>query len=249
MILAQIKQALEDIGLTEAEIKVYLALYDLGPSTAGPIIQRTKLYNSIVHTTLGSLAEQGLVSYVQKGHVKHYQPKDPKYILHFLEKKMQNIRNIIPLLESRKTAYDPQSAEIFQGFAGFKVMNYQAIEDAKRGDEFLYFAFYPQRLDEFDYVFDFYREFEKERTRRGIVVKGISPETIRNKYTDRDLTKVLFVNFPTLNGISIINDKVLMHPFDNGEISFLIQSKQIAESFRSHFYSIWNKYKKKNQWL
>lgn len=44
-------QILEDIGLTNAEIKVYIALLELGTSTAGPIIEKTGLQNSVVHMT------------------------------------------------------------------------------------------------------------------------------------------------------------------------------------------------------
>ena len=36
---------LEDLGLTHAEIKVYVALLELGSSTAGPLINKSQLVN------------------------------------------------------------------------------------------------------------------------------------------------------------------------------------------------------------
>ena len=42
---------LEDIGLTNAEIKVYLSLLELGTATAGPIIEKSCLQSSVVHMT------------------------------------------------------------------------------------------------------------------------------------------------------------------------------------------------------
>ena len=35
---------LEDLGLTNAEIKIYLALLELGSTTAGPIIEKSGLH-------------------------------------------------------------------------------------------------------------------------------------------------------------------------------------------------------------
>ena len=94
-------------------------------------------------------------------------------------------------------------------------------------------------------MFDFYREFEQERHRRGIIVKGIAPAAIKDKFSGRNLKNILFVDFPTLNNINIINDYVTLHPFEENETAFLIRSRDIATSFRNHFYSIWNLYKKR----
>ena len=46
---------LEDIGLTNAEIKVYLALLELGVSGAGNIIEKSRLQSSVVHNTINNL--------------------------------------------------------------------------------------------------------------------------------------------------------------------------------------------------
>jgi len=40
---------LEDIGLTHGEIKVYITLLELGSSTAGAILKKAKIQNSVFH--------------------------------------------------------------------------------------------------------------------------------------------------------------------------------------------------------
>ena len=55
---------LEDLGLTQAEIKVYIALLELGSSSAGQILEKSGLQNSVVHRALNSLIEKGLISYI-----------------------------------------------------------------------------------------------------------------------------------------------------------------------------------------
>ena len=78
-------QILEDIGLTPAEIKIYLALLELGATTAGPILQKTGLQNSVVHMTLNKLVDKGLISFVKEGKINHYQAANPKHIIEFIK--------------------------------------------------------------------------------------------------------------------------------------------------------------------
>ena len=76
---------LEDIGLTGAEIKVFLTLLELGTSTAGKVVEKSGLQNAVVHRAFHSLAEKGLITYVKEGKIKHYQTIEPKQLLNFLE--------------------------------------------------------------------------------------------------------------------------------------------------------------------
>jgi sugar-specific transcriptional regulator TrmB len=231
---------LEEIGLTKSEIQVYIALLELGDTTAGPVIRRSGLYNSIVYTTLGSLSEKGFVTFVKRGQKRYYQASDPKFILQFLDKKKERIEALLPQLHAKQHPIDRQSAEVFSGFRGFKVMLYQFIEEARRGDEYLFFAFYTEDNDAHEEVHEFLKEYEKERHRRGIVVKGIVPEKARVKYEGRNLKNILFTDKPVLTNIGIFRDKVIMTPWEDGKNSFLVHSPQLAESFRAYFYSMWN---------
>ena len=43
---------LEDLGLTKSEIKVYLALLELGSSSAGDILKKANIHNSVFHFTI-----------------------------------------------------------------------------------------------------------------------------------------------------------------------------------------------------
>ena len=87
-------QILEDIGLTTAEIKVYLTLLELGSSTAGPIIEKSGLQNAVVHRAFHSLAEKALITTIKEGKINRYQAIEPKQLLNFIEekKKYQDVR-------------------------------------------------------------------------------------------------------------------------------------------------------------
>src|SRR3989344_661405 len=82
-------QILEDIGLTNAEIKVYLALLELGSSSAGPVIEKSGLQNSVVHMTLNRLLDKGFVSYYMEGKRTHYQAANPKHLVDYINEKKE----------------------------------------------------------------------------------------------------------------------------------------------------------------
>ena len=54
-------EILEDIGLTQGEIRVYLALLELHTSTAGPIIEKAGLPSSVVYLALNKLLKKEMI--------------------------------------------------------------------------------------------------------------------------------------------------------------------------------------------
>jgi len=238
---------LEDLGLTNAETKVYLALLELGSTKAGRVIEETNLQNSVVHMTLHKLVNNGFATFIKKGKIKYYQSTDPSHILDFIEDKKTKFKEILPALLEKQKAKEKQEAEVYEGFKGLKTLLHEMIKDAKRGDEFIFFTFYTKNPDEFQQVFNYYKEFEKEREQKGIKVRGISPESIRNKYEGRNMENFVFVNYPIPLNCAVCNEIIMFTPWEDKKISFLIHSKQLSNQYRELFYSIWNKEKNKLQ--
>ena len=87
---------LEDLGLTNAEIKVYLTLLETGQTKVGAIIKKSDLQSSVVHNSINKLQDKGLISYIKKGKIKHYKATDPKNFMDFIEEKKKNFQQILP---------------------------------------------------------------------------------------------------------------------------------------------------------
>lgn len=241
-----LQQALEDLGLTNAEIKVYSALLELGNTKAGDVIRQTGLQNSVVHMTLQKLVEKGLASFVRHGKVKHYQATNPRNILKWIDEKRQRFEDVLPQLLAKQAHVERQEAEVFEGFRGFKAMCYKFIEDAEPGDEYLFFAFITQSEEIDREVYSFYREFTLDRQRRDILIRGVAHESRKNLFASLgyDLKQIAFVNFPTLQNASIFRNKIILTPWQDRHVGFLLTSHQVASNMRDYFYSIWNHYKK-----
>lgn len=236
-------EILKDLGLTNAEIKIYLALLGLGTSTAGPIIRKTGLQNSVVHSTFPKLIERGFVKYIKKGGVRQYTATNPKNILKFIDEKRSRFEKILPQLLAKQQKVPKQEAEVYHGFKGLKTMLYELIEDSKKGDEYLFFTFDTSNLEDYEKVYEFYRvDFHEERKKKGIIEKGLASSKLKKEVEKAGWTKksIKFTDFPIPSNISVFQDKVAFTPWDDEEICFLVHSKQLAESFRAYFYSVWN---------
>ena len=92
--------ALQDFGLTEKQVNLYLALLKSGESTASDLAKATNTNRSFTYDRLKKLTELGLVSYVIKDNKKYFIPAKPSQLLAILKEREAKIKSILPQLES-----------------------------------------------------------------------------------------------------------------------------------------------------
>ena len=234
-------QIFTDMGLTVVETKIYLALLKTGTTTAGLILKETGLQNSTFHKTVHKLVAKGFVSFVIRSKTRYYTAADPETLLKFLKERESAFELLMPQLKLLQKPIDKQCAQVYEGFKGLKTMLNELIEDGDSGDEYLFFSFYTNNPDDFDSVYNYYAEFEKERKKKGLIVKGIAPRSVKDKFKGRAINNIRFVDFPVPLNMSVFKNKVIFTPWEEKQVSFLIYSKQLADSFRTYFYSIYGK--------
>src|SRR3989338_3750233 len=137
-------EILETIGLTKAEIKVYLALLEIGSSTTGPIVEKSGASSSKIYEILEKLIQKGLASFVIESGMKYFEAAQPSRLLDYmrekeesLTKQRQELQNIIPELElKRKYSKQKSEATIFRGLKGVKTAYEDILNTLKPGDEY-----------------------------------------------------------------------------------------------------------------
>src|SRR3989338_2737649 len=97
------EEIFRELGFTERETKVYLALLDLGETKIGPLAARTRLQPSKIYQTLEKLIDRGLATFVLKSKIKYFQAQDPQEILNILKEKERTFGEILADLQQRKT--------------------------------------------------------------------------------------------------------------------------------------------------
>ena len=75
------------MGLTSGEAKVYVALAEIGSTTVGPIVNKSKVAYSNIYEILNRLIDKGLVSFIIKEKTKYFQAATPNNIKKFLYNK------------------------------------------------------------------------------------------------------------------------------------------------------------------
>ncbi len=241
---------LEDMGLTNAQIKVYIALLELGDSTSGPIIKKSKLQNSVVYNALNGLIEHGLVSFFLKGKRKHFSAADPRNLIKFMEEKKERLQELVPKLTvKQELSKSKQEAKMFLGWKGVKNAFESILEVLPNGSEYIGFAagFEEQFTPE---VRQFFWEFQKKRDRMNYDVKFIVNEAARNQvekfgfYKEFGKPDFRFVPGFAPLGLIIFGDSVLHVAFEETPVAVIITSKQIADTTRRFFYAMWKIAKK-----
>ena len=172
---------LEDIGLTHAQSLVYLALLELGESTSGPIIEKSRLQNSVVYNALHQLIEQGLVTFILEGKRKIFSALGPSVLARMLDEKKEKLHHILPELKERqKLGALKQEARVFKGWKGVHAAFMTIINTLPRGAEYIGFAAgYEEQFSE--QTQEFFGKFHKMRSDKDYNMKLIANESAREQ--------------------------------------------------------------------
>ena len=234
---------LEGLGLSAGEVRVYLALLELGSTKVGKIIKKSGAASSAVHNAVNALISKGLISFVKKGKIKFYHAVPPRQLVDFIEDKKKKVMELLPQLElKQKLAAERQEAEIFEGIKGIIAMLNRLIEDGKKMEEYLFFATYVGEKNE--EIQEFFRRFDSKRAAKGLVVKGLAPPTIKPLFDGRKVLKMRYTDFPLPSDISIFKGKVAFIAWGEMPVGYLITSPQIYAMFKKFFNNLWGVIKK-----
>lgn len=239
-----IQETLEKIGFTTNEVKVYLALIDLGTSLAGEIAKKAKLHRRPTYDALSRLIEKGLVSYTIKSGKRVFKPVHPERILEIAKEREREIQKILPEIEERLKTKKPEIfAEIYEGAEGIKSVMEMILKERK---EWLTIGSTGKAPTVLPYYLE---QFARKRVKLGIRRKVLVADTKEGREYYKNLKKQGLVQAKFLpkeiqqpKTIWIFNNKVaiilvsLQYP-----VVFLIDNKEIAHSYREYFYLLWKK--------
>jgi sugar-specific transcriptional regulator TrmB len=243
------ERLLEQIGLTEGETKVYLALIKLGETRTGQLAKEAEVSSSKVYKILDRLEKKGLAGSITKGKVKYFQAMEPRSILEYMEEKQnelnektQLIKQLIPQLElERKKSKEKTKATLYEGWKAIFNIYRGAIEDLKSGEEyFVIGAYYPKNKP---FVRDFYQNYHTQRAKRKVKVNMLANYETKGNLVPATLihSEVRFLPQYFLTKMTILfykNKAFFIFPLDE-PIGFMIDSKEATEGLKSYFNVLW----------
>lgn len=110
------QKAVEQLGYTHNEAKVYLAALSLGESHSSHIAQKTQLSLSTVQTIASDLHRKGAINFYVRKRYKYWVAESPTHLLAKLKERENTFRAALPRLESLRHG-DKQKphTKIFEG--------------------------------------------------------------------------------------------------------------------------------------
>jgi sugar-specific transcriptional regulator TrmB len=244
-----IESRLYGIGLTEGEIRTYLALLDLGPSTTGPIVKKSKISSSKVYEILDRLVKKGLVSFIIKSNVRYFEALDPGKIMDYLSEKEREIqeqramiKDAIPMLSARrKLKQEGEASRVFLGYQGIKSYFNEVFEGLNQGDERLVLGA-KSGYSDLPKVVRFFQMINRKFASKGIRTKIIFNKELKGseRFRKMKLTQVRYLEHATPASIGIQGDNVdILLWTREKEVLFSIKSKEVADSYREFFKTMW----------
>lgn len=242
---------LKDAGFTDGEIKVYLALLELGSSTTGPIIEKSGVARSIIYIILEKLMQKGLVSYITKEKTKYFQSADPEKIIEYIDEREKRIKenrkkveNLIPELLLKQKLMKKNEANIYLGFDGIRIAHEHTYAKLKKGDSYYYLGI-PATQPKAHHLY--WQRDHVRRAKAGINAKllfnyGTPPKVLKNRdsYAGCD-ARVMPKGIETPASLLIYKDVTTIILQIPSPIAVEIVSLDIAASFRSYAEDFWKK--------
>lgn len=242
-------EPLSEAGLTDGEIKVYVALLELGLSTSGPIVEQSRVAKSIVYPLLDKLMKKGLVSVIVKKKTKYFQASDPQKLLEYvderkdaLEENRTAIELLLPKLMMKQALVTKSETRMYFGFKGMTTAHEHIYEKLKKGQEYVYLGI-PVYQPKTHHLY-----WQKDHTRKQAY--GISCRLLFNAKTDEEVVnqrnsysdtqaRRMREGIVTPAMIGIFADTVIICVQSPEVVTIEIINQQIANSFKAYFEHFW----------
>ena len=226
-------EALEGLGLTPNEAKLYLLLAKAGRMKASELSARSGLQRRTVYDTLQQLGKKGLAGKAEMGGVTVFSPSPPSSLLSLLEEKRDSVEKILPRLSETFEAEERAGASVLYGTSGIKTV----LEDilALRAEYCVYYG----QLQIFDYLPKFFQIFNEKRKRLGIRAKYILLDVpkARERSALIPLAEFRFVDPSVLSaGVWwVYADRLVLFILQKEPITIIIRNAELAKTFRRTF--------------
>jgi sugar-specific transcriptional regulator TrmB len=242
------RSKLQELGLSNAQIDVYITILRLGEAKAGSIQKEVTISSSNIYIALEKLLEQGFISFIVKNKIKHYYPTDPKNLSEVIKKQKTDLKHkenviesLIPEIASIKQETQVlQNAQVFIGLKGLDAAYGELLKDGKKDDKLNFF--YTHDGENIEEVQQYFAKTEQggrynTSNMRGVVSKEYEPYLKKRKASYPYKT----TSFPIPSNLNTYNNKTLIISWGKQVVSFLITSKEITKTFNDLFEEVWEK--------
>lgn len=228
---------LQNLGLTEAESKVYLALLELGPSLAGQISIKTGIHRRNIYDITERLIKKGLVGYILKNNRRTFEAANPERFSEILKEKQEGLQESLgDLMFLYQRTKEKQETNFYTGVEGLKTVFQDQLE--VNGSEKKEILILGASSSAFEVLPFYFKWYDKDRIKKKIRARIIASEKLSKKIPLAEI-KYLPQKYANPLAINIYKDKVAIILWKKSPIAIVIKEKEIADSYKKYFELIW----------
>jgi len=239
---------LEKLGLTKNQSKVYYTLLKVGLCSITNLIKRAKLHKQIIYDNLEILIEKGLVSSIIKNNKRCFKAASPERLIDMFKEQKDEINEkekltkiLLPeLITLKENVKEENIASVYEGKKGIKSILESILKN--KGEVLIYGA-----EGQFEETYGpYWINYNKRREDLKIKFKIIFNEKLRGKRDKFKFADIKFISkeFESPAMTCIFNNKVTIILWGDILFAVLIESKEVAKSYRNYFTMLWSIAKK-----
>ena len=233
------EQELKEFGLTDNEVKVYLACLKLGTALVQDIAKKANTYRTYTYDILKSLIEKGLISYIIKNGKQYFEVAEPEKLVNILKEKEIKINKILPDLRNiYKSSIEKPKVELYEDKEGLKTILDDIIKTKK---EILVYGSTEKQTKILEFYFPNYIRRRIEAKIHTRVITEKSTKTMEMLKTEKkELRESRFIskiNFSTVT--YIYGKKLAILSLEKEIIGLIIENEEISSTQRQIFELLW----------
>lgn len=237
---------LEQLGLGQKEIRIYLTLLTGGPSSVRKLAKDTGLNRGSAYDALKSLQQHGLAGMYQKHKKQFFMAEEPEKLQDLVEHQERSIsslkRNVAEALPELRSLYvhggSKPVVKYYEGPKGVNIILHDILRTMSESPDKTYRVYSSMTLRE--YIYKEFPHFTKERIARGLHVRVIAvgaggseqPMSERRWLPARE-------GSPTYNIVYGGKVAFLSQDARGALIGVLVEDERVAESERLIFDHVW----------
>lgn len=245
---------LEELGLSDKESKVYLALLEVENDSVIDLSKKTDINRTTIYPVLESLSKKGLISEIKVDKKVRYAAESPERLETYVERRKiqleeqeRKLKDIIPQLKSvQRDKGEKPIIKFYDGKEGIMSAIKEYFGPSPKGGN-AYFLY------DYDLVNEIFTPQEiktAQNNRNQAKINAFSfyaskNESLSNSESSSRI-KVDGDKYPIYCDIGVYDDYVRIHTLNKKVSAIYIKNKDIAETFKSLFRIAFDNYKKNN---
>lgn len=240
---------MQTLDITEQQAEIYLALLELGPTSVGKLINKIIIDRSSCYDCLKRLIKRGLVTYIIKDKKRYFEAVNPERLLQILneqestlERKKEELTKMMPaLMEKSKSKTRLEEATVYKTKQGMRSFFDLTLKDTKK---ILVISGTGKALKNMPYYFI---KWHKIRQEKNIAFKIVFNNELKgDTVTNMPFCAIKFMpkEYSAPSTTLIFGGKVGILLWSDTPTAFVIDSKEIAKTYKKYFELIWSISKK-----